>query len=173
MFSAAADELAVEAYFKHGYLRGFLRNISENRRLIDLLNTQDPHFTLVEAEAQFFGSSGTASFTEAQVLKKELQYAIPRETDEQIRRRAVYRTGIMPASTQQIRVQLLLESCIIKGMASLPQGVSRQRLEVGVLPHFFAVTNATVLRGNDVSEEQVVIVHREALLAIGAEADAA
>jgi hypothetical protein len=160
--------LIVEAYLDRASLRGLLANVSQNRRLVDVLGNQDKSFDLESAEVRLAGSSEVYRFKSVAVKKTDVFYAIPRETTEQIRARAMYRTGMTRQSATAMEVGILLKTCHIAGTALLPPAVGRGKVDTASFPSFFALTGAVITQADGTrTEEAVVIINREAVIAIG------
>ena len=160
--------LIIEAYLDRARIVGLLPNVTQNRRLVDVLGNQDASFELEWAEATLSGSSQSHRFKSVVVKKSDLLYAIPRETDEQIKARALFRTGMSGQSLEALTVGLLLPTCHISGTALVPPGMNRSKLEAALFPGFFAISGATIIQPDgSCSEERVVIVRRDAILALG------
>ena len=164
--------LIVEAHLDRARIVGLLPNLTQNRRLVDILGNQDATFELEWAEACLSGGSERYGFKATAVKKTDLLYAIPRETDEQVKSRALYRTGMSNQALESLAVGVLFSTCHIAGTALLPPGMNRQKLDVASFPRFFAISGAIVTQADGTTtSEQVVVVNGQAILAIGRPAD--
>jgi hypothetical protein len=160
--------LVVEAYLDRARIIGVLPGITQNRRLVDLLCTQDAAIVLDLAEARLTGGSQGYRFKSVTVRKADLLYAIPRETSEQLRARALMRTGMPTQTSLPMALAVLLPTCHIAGTTLIPTAMSRPNVEASQFPHFFAITGAVITQADGTSrEEQVVIVNRDAIVALG------
>lgn len=159
--------LIVEAHLDRARVTG-ITQLAENRRLVDILANQDASFELQAAEARLDGSDEGNRFKSVTIKKSDVLYAIPRETTEQIRSRALFRAGMTTQATSPMLLAILLPGCHISGTALVPPSIGSGKLEVGKFPSFFAVTGAVITQPDGTRrEEQVVIVARDAILAIG------
>lgn len=162
------SSLVVEIYLDRARITGLLPNVSQNRRLVDVLGNQDLSFQLESAEACLAGGEQPYRFKSMTIKKSDVLYAIPRETQDQIRARALYRTGMSTQATASTPLAVLLNTCHISGKALVPPSMNRQNLEATSFPSFFALTGATITQADgSTSKEQVVIVNRDAILALG------
>ena len=168
------SSLIVELFLDRARVIGMLPNLSQNRRLVDVLGNQDSSIVLENAEARLVGGNQSYKFASMSLKKSDVLFAIPRETQEQIRARAMYRTGMSSQTQASMPLGVLLPTCHIAGTTYVAPSVSRQKLEVAAFPHFFAIANARITEANDATtEEQVVIVNRDAILALGRPEDSA
>src|SRR4051794_4156189 len=93
--------LLVELYLERAHIVGICRDVQERRRLIDVLNHQDDTILLHDARVSL-GSGVTKEYEEIQVQKHSILVAVPRETSEQNRRRAVLTNIAGRQETRQI-----------------------------------------------------------------------
>ena len=162
------SSLIVELYLDRARIIGVLPNVSQNRRLVDVLGNQDSTFEVESAEARLIGSVQSYRFNLMTVRKSDVLFAIPRETPDQIRGRALYRTGMSTQTQAAMAIGVLLSICHISGTTFVPPGQNRQKIEADLLPRFFAMSGATITQSDgSTSEEAVVIVNREGILALG------
>jgi hypothetical protein len=160
--------LIVEAYLDRARLTGLLANVAQNRRLVDILGNQDTSFELEWAEARLTGSSSSYRFKSVNVKKSDLLYAIPRETTDQLKARALFRTGMVNQATEAMELGVLLKTCHISGRALVPPAMNRGKVITSAFPGFFALTGAMITQPDGTTtEEQVVIVNRDAIIALG------
>jgi hypothetical protein len=162
------NSLIVEAYLDRARLVGLLANIGQNRRLVDVLANQDVSFELEWAEARLTSGSEGYRFKAVTVKKADLLYAIPRETAEQIKARALFRTGMSTQTAAAMDVGILLKTCHIAGTALVAPGMNRMKIDASAFPGFFALSGAVITQPDGTkAQEQVVVVNREAIIALG------
>ncbi len=160
--------LIVEAYLDRARLTGLLANIGQNRRLVDILTNQDATLELEWAEARLSGGTEGYRFKSVVIKKSDLLYAIPRETSDQVKARALFRTGMSKQDSASMEVGILLRSCHLSGTTLLPPGMNRTKVDSSAFPRFFAVTAAQLHHEDGTqTEEPVVIVNRDAIIALG------
>lgn len=162
----SGQSIIVEAMLSGVKATGLMKNVSENRRLVDILNNQDLTFELQTVDARLRDDT-RQRFPTLLIRKSDLQYAIPRESSEQIRRRALYRTGLNSASGSRTSLGVFLDGCSILGSVLLPLGMNPARLEIAAFSPFFAIADAVITRDGTATNEPVVIVRRDALMALG------
>ncbi|MGE0687572.1 MAG: hypothetical protein AB7P33_12570 [Dehalococcoidia bacterium] len=160
--------LIVEAYLDRTRLVGLLANVAQNRRLVDILANQDSTLELEWAEARLSGGTEGYRFKSVVLKKSDLLYAIPRETSDQLRARALFRTGMSTQATASMEVGILLRTCHLAGTTLVPPGMNRAKVDSSAFPRFFAVTGAQINHQDGTrTEEPVVIVNRDAIIAVG------
>lgn len=160
--------LIVEVYLDRARMVGLLGNVAQNRRLVDILGNQDESVELEWAEARLTGSTEGYRFKSVVVKKSDLLYAIPRETSEQVRARALFRTGMSTKTSASMEIGVLLKTCHMAGTALVPPGMNRVKVDSSAFPRFFALTNAQIAHQDGTrTEEPVVIVNRDAIIALG------
>src|SRR5262245_38292380 len=82
--------LLVEIYLEEAQILGVCKQVQERRRLIDVLNHQDETIQLEEARVTFGNATNEPHhYANLTVVKSAILAAVPRETQEQNRRRAV------------------------------------------------------------------------------------
>jgi len=162
------SSLVVELFLDRARVIGLIPNVSQNRRLVDVLGNQDLSIELEEAEARLAGGSQSYRFSSMSLKKSDVLFAVPRETPNQIKARAMYRTGMSTQAQTSMPIGVLLSTCHIAGKTYVSSSMSRQKLEVASFSHFFAIAEASITQADgSKSEEPVVIVNRDAILAIG------
>lgn len=163
----AGTTLIVEAHFAAMRVTGVLRNLAPNRRLVDVLSTQEPGLELHTAEVRRGPAAMLTRFPSLQVRKDDLVYAIPRETAEQVRARAMSRTGMMTPLGQRAPITVMTPCGVIAGTVTLPPGMNLARIEMAMLPNFFALAAATITDADgNTAEEEVAVVNRGQVVAL-------
>ena len=162
------SSLIVELFLDRARVIGLIPNVSQNRRLVDVLGNQDLSIELEQAEARLVGGNQSYRFSRMSLKKADVLFAIPRETPDQLRARALYRTGMSTQSQVAMPLGVLLSTCHIAGTTYVSPSMGRQKLEVASFPHFFAITDASITQPDGSSTlESVVIVNRDSILAVG------
>lgn len=166
--------LIVEVFLDRARVFGVLPNIGQNRRLVDVLNSTDLTFELQLAEARLHGGQQSQRYKSVTLKKQDVLYAIPRETQDQLRARALYRTGMSVRTTAPLPLSLLLPGYLVRGTAYVsPALANRATIDPEALPVFLPLTDATIgLADGTNHSEAVVIVNRAAVLALGRAAEA-
>src|SRR5438270_6659990 len=99
--------LLVELYLERAHVVGVCRDVQERRRLIDVLNHQDDMIEIEDARVSL-GSGATKQYETLRVLKSAVLAAVPRETEEQSRRRAVMTNVMGKQETRRLSLVLIL-----------------------------------------------------------------
>lgn len=163
----SGSTLIVEAVLATMRIRGLLKNVPANRRLVDVLSSQDAVVELHSAEVRRHAAAEAQKFPSLLVRKDDLIYAIPRETAEQVRTRALSRTGMVTPIGRRAPVTVMTSGYVLSGTATLPPGMNPARLEIAMLPHFFALAGASVTDDDgSVTEEEVIVVNRGQVVAL-------
>jgi hypothetical protein len=138
-----ADSVSVELVLNGFKINGKL-HVEERRRLVDILNTADEIFDL--SEVTVTPTSGEPrSFKTLPIEKRSILMAIPQETEEQSRRRAVLSTGLARSTASKTPLWLLVPPLIAEGMVHIGFATGKIRsLDSHSIPRFFALTNAKV-----------------------------
>src|SRR5690242_10833039 len=89
-----AESLLVELYLPDAHIFGACRQVAEHRRLLDVLNHQDSMLELDQVSVSFGKDTEPRSYETLLIAKSEILVAVPRETTQQSRRRAVI-TNVM------------------------------------------------------------------------------
>jgi hypothetical protein len=156
--------LLVELYLERAHIVGTCRDVQERRRLIDVLNHQDEILLLHDVRVSL-GSGVTKEYEEIQVQKRSILAAVPRETQEQNRRRTVLTNIAGRQETKQISLGLLIPPLAIEGAAHISGGAGATSLKS--FSKFFPLTHATLsMAGNADRELDVVIVSRDQVMAM-------
>lgn len=158
--------LAVEFTLTTATMKGMLPLPVENRRLVDMLNGAQAEIELEDVVGTLRADVVTFRFEAIVVRKADVLYAIPHETESQLRHRAMSRTGIAAPRRDHLPFSVLLPGCHIVGIATIPPGSHFRQVDASIFPHFFPLTEAVVTQADGISrEESVVIVNRDALQA--------
>src|SRR3989304_4274300 len=89
------DRLLVEVILTGGQLaNGYTEQVGERRRLVDVLNSPEEIFELEAATVASTPGAKPRAFPTLAIEKRAILAAIPRETEEQARRRVVLATGV-------------------------------------------------------------------------------
>jgi hypothetical protein len=167
MNEAARAPLLVEVYVQGGHIAGLTHQVEERRRLVDILNAQDAIFELQSAKLTLASSGLPRFFPVLSIDKKSILAAIPHETQDQLRQRAMLNTGIGRSATLQAQMGFLLLSLYIEGTAHVAPGAGKLRPDPRVFTHFFPLTSATLyLPDGDPLEVPVLLLNRDALVSI-------
>ena len=172
MVNQPGESIIVDAALDGYSVIGLLKNVTQNRRLVDILNSQDLTLELHAAESRVDGAVSGLHYESLVLNKAGILYAMPRETSEQVRLRAFNRSGISLGSSQgqvkRVSVGVLLPFCFITGTVTLQPGTNPDRLEIAILPRFFAMTDATITRSSaSAPVADVVVVNRDRLVGLG------
>jgi hypothetical protein len=156
--------LLVELYLERAHILGTCRDVQERRRLIDVLNHQDETIAIQDAQVSL-GGDVTKHYEEIHVQKSAILAAVPRETDEQNRRRAVLTNMMGKQETRQKALALLLPPLAVEGQAHVAGGAGA--LSIKMFSKFFSLTGATLsMAGNADRALSVVVVSRDHVLAM-------
>jgi len=159
-----ASPLLVELYLERAHISGACHDVQERRRLIDVLNHQDETIELHDVQVSL-GSGVARHYEEMHVAKSSILAAVPRETQEQSRRRAVLTNIAGKQETRQMSLALLLPPIAVEGAAHMPVGAGAKSIKS--FSKFFSLTGATLaMTGNADRELDVVIVCRDHVLAM-------
>lgn len=158
--------LPLEVYVSGGVVSGVTRRVEARRRLVDVLNGADGVFQL---ESAVITAAGTKlEMATVQIDKRSIVLAVPHETPEHIRLRAVMSVGISAAQREPVQVAMLAGPYFVRGTAFLPQTATRAELDASLLPRFFPLANAQVsLPDGTFLEAPLAIVNRDLLAGIG------
>lgn len=170
--------LAVELILNGFKITGQLQ-IEERRRLGDILNTADELFQLADATVTP-ALGAPRAFRSLPIEKRSILAAIPRETEEQSRRRAVLSTGLGRSTAAQTPLWLLIPPLMAEGLVHVGFATGGIRsLDSHSVPRFFALTEAKIYleerRGvarragatRPPDELGVVFINRDLVAAVG------
>ena len=154
--------LVVELFLEGAQAIGVCRQVQERRRFIDILNTQDSVVELQEAAVWVAGAQEPKNFSTLAIIKHTIIAAVPRETKEQDRMRAVLTNVMGKQNTEQQTVSLIVPPLTIEGAAHMPTGAGVTVNLTERLSRFFPVTNATLSIPNLADRQMdVILVSRE------------
>jgi hypothetical protein len=169
--------LLVELFLHGARIKGLCREVGQRRRLVEILNTPGDVFEL-ESAVVTLQVGAPMHAPSLSVEKKSIIAAIPWETKEQDRQRALDTSVLGRSQTTPVPVVTFSPPFVVSGVAHLPAGYVNPRSTLhpdpNVFLHFFPVTKAhmTLADGSQV-EAPVIIVNRECVAAMGRAAEAA
>ena len=160
-----AGALLVELYIKGGHVNGVTAQVEGRRRLVDVLNSPESMIELTDAKLSI-ATNGMARFFRAlSIAKSSMLAAVPHETQDQMRQRAMLNTGLGHATTMQAQLGLLLPPLYVEGTAHVAPGAGKMRADLKTFTPFFALTASSIyLPEGDVVEMPVVLVNRDAVV---------
>jgi hypothetical protein len=154
--------LVVEVFLEGARAIGVCRQVQQRRRLIDILNTQEPVIELEEASVFLAGTVEPKHYPSLAIIKHTIIAAVPRETQEQNRMRAVLTSVMGRQATAKQHVSLVVPPLAIVGDAHMPMGAGVTVNVTERLSKFFPVTAASlVVPGEAARDVDVVLVSRE------------
>jgi hypothetical protein len=157
--------LLVEIFLERAHILGVCRQVQERRRLIDVLNGQDDMLEIEQARVSL-GSSEPKNYETLSVLKSSILAAVPRETQEQNRRRAVLTNMMGRQETRQKQISLIVPPLVLDGSAHISAGAGGA-MSVKTFSKFFPLTGATLaISGQANRELDVVLVSRDHIIAM-------
>jgi hypothetical protein len=127
-----------------------------------VLNAEDEQVVLESADLHLADGSASRKFRSLLVSKSDILWAIPHETESQVRRRAARRTGLHTTNRLRAPIGVLIPPYYVTGTATLPPDVSRSRFDAAALTRFFALVDVCLHCGTLTRDEQVAVVHRGA-----------
>ena len=133
MVPISSQPLLVELRLAQGRITGITRQVEERRRLIDLLTAGGEAFDLEEAQI-WLGDALTREFATLSVEKRAILLAIPRETNDQTRQRAMQTRVIGRVQTMPTAINIIVAPYIVEGHAHLPTGIGGLRGRLHALP---------------------------------------
>ena len=153
--------LLVELYLEGAHILGICRQVQERRRLIDVLNHQDEILEIEQARVTFSPNSQPQDYATMSIIKSAILAAVPRETQEQNRRRAVLTNMIGRKETRQKSLALIVPPLSIAGSAHVSTGAGAMQ-SMQVFSKFFPLTGATLyIPGQPDRALDVVLVSRD------------
>jgi len=162
-----ADPTTVELYLQGGYVSGRTHQIGQRRRLVDVLNGQEAVFELESAQLTLASSDTIRVLPNIAVDKSSILAAVPHETREQLRQRAILNTGISRSRGTQTRIGLLLTPLYVEGTAHMATEASMLRTGVKTFPRFFPLTSTVLyVPDGEALELPVLLVNRDSVSAI-------
>lgn len=169
--------LLVELFLHGARIKGLCREVGRRRRLTEILNTPGEVFELESAVVTL--AVGAPMYAPSlSVEKKSIVAAIPWETRDQDRKRALDASTLGRAQTTPMPVMAFSPPFVFSGMAHMPAGYVTTRGQLHPDPsafmHFFPVTKAhmTLADGSQI-EAPVLLVNRESVSAMGRAAEPA
>jgi len=157
--------LLVEIFLERAHILGVCRQVQERRRLIDVLNGQDDMVEIEQARVSL-GTSEPKHYETLSVLKSSILAAVPRETQEQNRRRAVLTNMMGKQETRQKQISLLVPPLALDGSAHISAGAGGA-MSVKTFSKFFPLTSATMsISGQPDRELDVILVSRDHIIAM-------
>ena len=162
--------LLVELLLENACIRGFSAEVGERRRLVDVLNSSSKAFRLGKARVTI-GSSEPRDLDNLNVEKRAIIVAIPHETEEHRRERAMMRMTVGASPTKPAAVTLLVPPFLAEGTAHLPPSIGTLRgnlhATTGVFNHFLSLTDAKLILPNGRTiEAPVVFINRDLVAAM-------
>lgn len=158
--------LLVELYIDGAHVLGVCRQVQERRRLIDVLNHPDEVLDVEEAHVTLGPDAAPRRLGSFQVQKRSILAAVPRETQEQNRRRAMLTNMMGRHQTDQKQIALVVPTLAIDGAAHIAAGAGTTRNFAG-FSRFFPVTNATLTAAGTAPRQlDVVLVGRDRIVGI-------
>jgi hypothetical protein len=163
--------LLVEVFLHGARVKGLCREIGLRRRLVEILNTPGDTFDLESAFVTLQVGAPMHAPSLA-VEKKSIVAAIPWETKEQDRARALDTSVIGRAQTTAVPVVVFSPPFVIAGVAHLTAGYvpmrEKLRMDPGEFQHFFPVTRAEInLADGSQLKTPIVLVNRDLVSAMG------
>ncbi len=159
--------LLVEFYLQGAHVSGVSRQVEQRRRLVDVLNGQEGTFELDSAKLTIQSSGMPRFFPTLSLQKRSIIAAIPHETQDQVRMRAVLNSGMGRAGTMQAQIAVLVPPYYIEGTAHMAPGSGKLRPDPAVFTHFFPITAAQLFLPEGQSLElPVLLVNRDCISAM-------
>jgi hypothetical protein len=153
--------LVVELYLEGARAIGICRQVQERRRLIDILNTQDAILEMEEASVLIQGAREPHQYPTLAVIKQTIIAAVPRETQDQTRLRAVFTMMGKQATTQQ-HVSLVVPPLRVEGTAHLSMSAGATVNLTERMSKFFPITGATMAANHEEERQlDVILVSRD------------
>jgi hypothetical protein len=158
--------LLVEIFLERAHILGVCRQVQERRRLIDVLNSQDEILEIEQARVSLGSSTEPKHYETLSIMKSFVLAAVPRETQEQNRRRAVLTNMMGKQETRQKQISLIVPPLALVGSAHISAG-SGGALSVKTFSKFFPLTGATLsISGQADRELDVALVSRDHIVAM-------
>ena len=167
--------LLVEVFLHGARIKGLCDAVGRHTRLAEVMNTPSEMLQLDSAMVTMTVGAPMHS-PSLTVEKKAIIAAIPWETKDQDRQRALATTISGRAQTTPIDVVAFLPPFVISGTAHLSigfgTGLRELRPDPSVFTHFFSITNAQMaLPDGSTLEAPVILVNREAVSAMARTAE--
>ena len=162
------NALLVEVLLNGARIEGYSAQVEVRRRLSEVLNTPDEVLQLERAKATT-GLGEPLDISSIVIEKWAILAAIPWETQEQNRQRALATSMTGRAKTMQLPVVILSPPIVIAGTAHVASGygTSALRADPSMFAHFFSVTDARItLEDGTHLDAPVVLVNRDMVSAM-------
>ena len=158
--------LLVEIFLERAHILGICRQVQERRRLIDVLNHQDDTLEIEQARVSLGPNTEPKHYETLSLLKSAILAAVPRETQEQNRRRAVLTNMMGRQETRQKSISLIVPPITLDGSAHISAGAGGA-LSVKMFTKFFPLTGSTMsIPGQADRELDIVLVSRDHIIAL-------
>ena len=165
MNDGPSGPLLVELFLEGCRISGVTDKVENRRRLVDLLNGQETMLELEEAKVTYAGEREPRLYNLLAIEKRSILVAIPRETQQQNRQRAMLTSMVGRAQTMQVPAAILIPPMTIEGMVHVPPGSGRIRPEPEKFTHFFPLTVARISTGDGFFQEApVALVNRDLIV---------
>jgi hypothetical protein len=154
--------LLVELYLEDAHVLGVCRQVQERKRLIDVLNHQDSHLEIEQARVTLGLRGGARHYDSLNITKSAILVAVPRETQEQSRRRAVFTNMMGRQETARKSLALIVPPLALEGAAHIVASGAGVLRGMEAFSKYFPLTGATLFApGVPDRELDVVIVSRD------------
>ncbi len=163
------ENLLVDFYLTNAHVFGIVPRVQveEGRRLVDVLSTGAELLELRAGNVRLATGGETRTLENFSLKKSEILIAMPRETQAQIRHRALFRSGIGSVAAVSLSIGLLLPPFYVEGSLSASSLMSK-RLDVNAFERFFVLTRADVwLPDGSRHSEPFIVINRDGISAIG------
>lgn len=165
-----SEPLLVELFLANSRIRGLSTQVEERRRLVDVLNSTENAFHLDQAKVSL-GAGSSRDLPNLNVEKRAIVVAIPHETEDQLRQRAVLRMTVGASPTKPAQVTVLVPPFVIEGTAHLPPSVGTLRgnlhADTGVFNRFLTMTDAQLILPNGTAiDGPVMFINRDLIAAM-------
>jgi len=170
-----SQPLLVELFLENARIRGLSNQVEERRRLVDVLNSDDEAFHLNQANVSL-GAGAPRDLANLNVEKRAIVVAIPHESEEQLRQRAMLRMTVGASPTKPAEITVLVPPFVAEGTAHLPPSVGTLRgnlhANTGVFNRFLTMTDAKLILPNGSAiEAPVMLINRDLIAAISSPAE--
>lgn len=158
-------------------VRGVTTLVSGRRRLVDLLNNSEEMFQLESVTLtpppgapppQGSEDPRRRRFASLVIEKEAIYLAMPLETPEQLRARAVLATLVGRLATVRVPLTVLLPPLIIEGVGHLPPGFGQVRADPEMFSRFFPLTDVRLVLSDGSAREglPIVLLNRDQVAAM-------
>ncbi len=170
-----SQPLLVELFLENARIRGLSNQVEERRRLVDVLNSDDEAFHLAQAQVSL-GTGEPRDLANLNVEKRAIVVAIPHETEEQLRQRAMLRMTVGATPTKPAAITVLIPPFVAEGTAHLPPSVGTLRGKLhattGIFNRFLTMTDAKLILPNGSAiAASVMFINRDLIAAISSPAE--